>query len=794
MGAALAAVAGCCALGAEGAYVRSDSYVGADFISRWTFWDDPDPTHGFVDYVDHATAGDAGLVQVAETHVYLGADMQTVVKGKTGRRSVRIQSKAVYNEGLFVLAVDHIPTGCGTWPAFWMYGEDDAHTWPRWGEYDIIEAVHTDTRAKTTLHTRQNCDQSSVHEGLDFTSSWALGSGPDPANNCYIGAEGWGQWFNQGCSQEGPQDTVGAGFNAGGGGTFTAEWNPVSRHIRTWFWPSGTEPPDLQDGEPDPDTWGKPYSFFSLDPVSCSKDHFENMRLVFDLTFCGDWAGATFAGACPQHNMTCDEFVAKHPEAMSEAYWSIRELSVYTQSAQAPTGSPTESPTESPTTPMAPKPSPAPPDDVAVVPVFGSARAPSPATATASAQATAATSTSAAVAAVLSLPPAAVTTTAESAPTTPSQPPVTTTSTSTSHPTVSVVLRDSAPSLRPTPAPATPEHPAVAVPEKRPGGGIPVNVGHTASSGDTRSRALTTVAVSVALLSMVAAVAIGFIWKMRRRRQAPRSRPALLRGGRTRRTTTARTPARTAARSSHAPHAPPRCRSGAAATGGRPGRHGGFRAALARARPRVGAGRRRRRPAAAEVPLWRGDHGRHAPPVPPSPSHRSAHPPPPAAAAPGDGARPTPSAPTLFRAISLLASRSSIIHLSLRPNRQALAIRFIIWSGAFGAAGLQNSDVVYALLLWLLLRVLPRCVRGPYGDYQGVRYVWTFDGAAHGLMASFAHLSLITRCSHHAPGPKWRTPTLHLCHVPASSASEFGHAHLITLAAELARMCCVPRV
>ena len=33
-------------------------------------------------------------------------------------------SQETYNSGLFIASLDHIPTGCGTWPAMWMYGED----------------------------------------------------------------------------------------------------------------------------------------------------------------------------------------------------------------------------------------------------------------------------------------------------------------------------------------------------------------------------------------------------------------------------------------------------------------------------------------------------------------------------------------------------------------------------------------------------------------------------------------------------------------------------------------------
>ena len=60
-------------------------------------------------------------------------------------------------------------------------------------------------------------------------------------------------------------------------------------------------------------------------------DHFQNMRLVFDIAFCGDWAGqpAIFDadGRCPG---TCQDFVQNNPQAYKDAYWSINALKVYT--------------------------------------------------------------------------------------------------------------------------------------------------------------------------------------------------------------------------------------------------------------------------------------------------------------------------------------------------------------------------------------------------------------------------------------------------------------------------------
>lgn len=343
---------------AAGVYVHQYSYVHDDFFSAWTFESGEDPTHGTVEYVGQAEAEAAGLIRATADHVYMGVDMETVLPASGGRRSVRVQSRTAYSEGLFILEVEHVPTGCGLWPAFWMFGADPAHPWPTWGEYDIIEGVHRATRVMSSLHTSQHCSQESVGYGAGPTVEWGTGRHGRPTTDCYVAAPD--QWPNQGCTQTGPESTMGAAFNAAGGGTYAAEWDPQAGHIRTWFWPRGTEPPDLVLRQPDPQNWGPAYSFFRIDPGNCDPAHFQQMRLVFDITFCGDMGAPTFADSCPDQavqGLNCQDFVRMHPEEMTEAYWSISALDIYIQETGVP---------------LQPKPF-APPEQPPVVPPLGSA-------------------------------------------------------------------------------------------------------------------------------------------------------------------------------------------------------------------------------------------------------------------------------------------------------------------------------------------------------------------------------------------------------------------------------------
>lgn len=301
--------------------------MGQDFFGHFTFYTGADPTHGTVKFLDEAAAWNEKLLSISDSRVLIRIDNTTVVPEGEGRKALRIESKTRYNSGLFVLQMDHVPTACGAWPAFWMFGDDAQHVWPRWGEFDIWEAIHTQNAATTTLHTRENCDQRAVNEGIDFQGQgWAVGTQSNKAKNCWVHANA--EYDNQGCGQKLQDGSAGPKFNVQGGGTFIAEWDPVvNKRLRTWFFPTGQEPP-LGDN-PNPDTFGMPNSFFTLNEKWCSSGHFHNMRMVFDVTFCGDYAGGTFHSSCPEIQMSCAEYVRSKPSAFSEAFWSIRRLDVY---------------------------------------------------------------------------------------------------------------------------------------------------------------------------------------------------------------------------------------------------------------------------------------------------------------------------------------------------------------------------------------------------------------------------------------------------------------------------------
>lgn len=55
--------------------------------------------------------------------------------------------------------------------------------------------------------------------------------------------------------------------------------------------------------------------------------HFNDHQIIFDMTFCGDWAGSVYStSGCPS---TCTDFVANNPSAFTDHYFGINSLAVY---------------------------------------------------------------------------------------------------------------------------------------------------------------------------------------------------------------------------------------------------------------------------------------------------------------------------------------------------------------------------------------------------------------------------------------------------------------------------------
>ncbi|KAF2259698.1 hypothetical protein CC78DRAFT_502797 [Lojkania enalia] len=291
-------------------YELQDDYM-QDFFSQFEFFTAPDPTNGFVQYVDQATALNTGLIN-ATNNGTISWGVDSINQTPQGRPSVRITSKKAYDSGLVVLDVAHMPTGCGTWPAFWMVGPN----WPNNGEIDIIEGVNDQETNSMALHTGPNCA---------ISSNQGMFSGDISTDNCDVNAPD--QDKNVGCAIKHPsKQSYGSGLNGIQGGVYATEWTDEA--ITVWFFPRGSIPEDVLGDSPNPSTWGMPAAKFQ---GACDiSSAFSQQQIVFDTTFCGDWAGNVWnSGSCASKADTCEAFVQNNPEAFADAYWAINALKVY---------------------------------------------------------------------------------------------------------------------------------------------------------------------------------------------------------------------------------------------------------------------------------------------------------------------------------------------------------------------------------------------------------------------------------------------------------------------------------
>lgn len=93
-------------------YTQKNRWQGSNFFDAFNFFTEADPTHGFVKYVDRATAQKNGLISTTANTAYMGVDYTSklpVDGSGGGRQSVRLTSKMVFNQGLFIADVQHMP-------------------------------------------------------------------------------------------------------------------------------------------------------------------------------------------------------------------------------------------------------------------------------------------------------------------------------------------------------------------------------------------------------------------------------------------------------------------------------------------------------------------------------------------------------------------------------------------------------------------------------------------------------------------------------------------------------------
>lgn len=341
---------------AQSAYILADDYSGEAFFQSFDFFTDKDPTNGHVKYEALEKANATGLAGFmdggnATKAVYMGVDSTS--EAPDGRGSVRVSSAKSYQHALVVADIVHMPSVCGMFgnPQFLatVSNIDQVHGphsgWSATtgqtmvsnhhstqtnqsnfatGEIDIVEGVNNQPSNQMTLHTSSGPRISKAQtqaqgDQQEFTGELVT-------SDCDVNAPD--QSKNAGCAIADTSNlTFGETFNTNGGGVYATEW--TSSFIKIWFFERGKFPSDIASASPSPSqNWGPPTSVFAGD--FNMDDHFKNLKIVFDTTFCGDWAGNTWnTSQCASLAPTCEEYVANNPAAFAEAYWAVNTLQVF---------------------------------------------------------------------------------------------------------------------------------------------------------------------------------------------------------------------------------------------------------------------------------------------------------------------------------------------------------------------------------------------------------------------------------------------------------------------------------
>jgi len=308
-----------------------------------------DCSEGPTYYVSKEEAVNKGIVEVADDYTVIRAggltpnpDNRTtlnhfgaLVEFPYLRESVRLQSKKSWKYMLLVMKFEHLPFGCGTWPAFWTLGPGQ---WPNGGELDIMEWGNLHLAQKSSLHTVQNC---TLKPQAVNTETWY----PDTNGqgyNCYT------QYPDHiGCAP-GRTGFVGTGPTLGPHpGVFAMQW--TAGVIKVFYFPENEIPKDLDTDSPQPHTWPltNVISYYPLkeSAATCEKyaDVLQPQSVRLNQAFCGDWAeisgwwgqGCDFlayktlpAGTSPGCNdfilsPTADEYLKEN------AFWNITYIKIF---------------------------------------------------------------------------------------------------------------------------------------------------------------------------------------------------------------------------------------------------------------------------------------------------------------------------------------------------------------------------------------------------------------------------------------------------------------------------------
>jgi len=253
---------------------------GHAFFDDWDYLD-WDFNHGAAQYLRREQAMAEGVTAAHDTHAILRV-------GERGlpykRKTAKVRTRKAWKYFLAAVRFEHVPFGCGLWPAFWMSGIYGP--WPNNGELDILEYVN-DMTSQTSLHTgvRNKCKLDGAKLTMpNCTAFYDLNR------------------MNYDCTTNYPTN-LGCAANRWPVPS-PAEWNvnPVTfaierteRFVKIFRIPNHELPKNLLENNPQPDTWDK--WIVGYYPLAASwecpnpADVMSPQQLILNINMCGDWAG-----------------------------------------------------------------------------------------------------------------------------------------------------------------------------------------------------------------------------------------------------------------------------------------------------------------------------------------------------------------------------------------------------------------------------------------------------------------------------------------------------------------------
>jgi hypothetical protein len=128
-------------------------------------------------------------------------------------------------------------------------------------QIDIVEYVNTDTSNQYTLHTgtkgvcKMDPNVGPKYKGTNGTTEKSFLGTPLTTECLSSGSN------NAGCAFTDVDGSAGHPFNMAAGGVFAMLWDITQ--ISVWRFERNQIPRDIQNGNPDPDTWGTPAALWS---------------------------------------------------------------------------------------------------------------------------------------------------------------------------------------------------------------------------------------------------------------------------------------------------------------------------------------------------------------------------------------------------------------------------------------------------------------------------------------------------------------------------------------------------